>query len=109
MLIIDLLLDAANGPVTLDSKGQFGPIGVRIAKSICRAFRSGTIRNSEGAEGEEAVFRKPAQWCDYSGQIAPGVVEGLTLMDHPINPRHPAAFHVREDGWMGAVLSEAAP
>ncbi len=109
MLVIDLRLEAAGGPVTLEQKGQFGPIGVRVAKSLAVHFGGGRIRNSEGAEGELAIFRKPARWVDYSGQIAPGVLEGLTLMDHPSNPRHPAAFHVREDGWMGAVLTEPGP
>ena len=30
-------------------------------------------------------------------------------MDHPGNPNHPSAFHVREDGWMGASLTFKAP
>ena len=63
------------------------------------------MRNSEGAEGEPAIFHQPARWVDYSGYIAPGVIEGLTLFDHPLNPYHPSPFHVREDGWMGAMLS----
>ncbi len=34
---------------------------------------------------------------------------GITLMDHPANPGHPTAFHVRADGWMGASLTLAGP
>ena len=30
------------------------------------------------------------------------MVEGITYFDHPRNPRYPARWHVREDGWMGA-------
>lgn len=108
MLVLDFELDAAAGPVVLD-KGNFGPIGVRMVKSIGVHHGDGRIRNSNGAEGEPAIFRKPARWVDYSGQVAKGVVEGLTLMDHPTNPRHPAPFHVREDGWMGAMLAVEQP
>jgi hypothetical protein len=108
MLVLELQLEPAGEPVVLD-KANFGPVGVRMAKSIGVHHGGGTIRNSEGAEGEPAIFRKPARWVDYSGQIAPGVVEGLTLFDHPENPRYPAPFHVREDGWMGAMLALHEP
>jgi len=47
---------------------------------------------------------------DYSGPIAIGegdarrmVAAGVTLFDHPGNPRHPTHWHVRDDGWMGAA------
>lgn len=86
-------------------KTPFGLIGVRMAKSIGTNDGGGVIRNSEGAVNEKDVFWKPAKWVDYSGQVAPGVVEGITLMDHPSNPNHPAVFHVRGDGWMGASLT----
>ncbi len=87
----------------------FGPLGVRMAKTIGVLDGGGTIRNSEGGVDEEACFRKPARWVDYSGPIAPGVIEGITLMDHPSNPNHPVPFHVRGDGWMGAALTFPGP
>jgi hypothetical protein len=104
MLVIDLTLTPVGGDATFDKAG-FGPIGVRVAKSLSVYFGGGAIRNSEKAEGETAIFRKPARWVDYSGYIAPDIIEGLTLFDHPLNPGHPSPFHVREDGWMGAMLS----
>jgi hypothetical protein len=106
--MLDLLLAVDTEPAIFESAG-FGPIGVRVAKSVAVHFGGGRIRNSDGAEGEREVFRKPTRWVDYSGQVAPGVVEGLTLMDHPVNPGHPSPFHVREDGWMGAMLSTGGP
>ncbi len=105
VLILDLLLDPASEDVTI-GRGGFGPIGVRVAKWLSVHFGDGRIRNSSGAEGEKAIFRKPARWVDYSGSIARGILEGLTLFDHPSNPCHPCPFHVRDDGWMGATLSE---
>jgi hypothetical protein len=108
MLLIDLLLKPDSAEVTFDKAG-FGPIGVRVAKSLSVYFGGGVIRNSERAEGEAAIFHKPARWVDYSGYIAAGIIEGLTLFDHPLNPYHPSPFHVREDGWMGAMLSAERP
>jgi len=104
MLIIDTQLDPAEDTVTL-GQSAFGLIGVRMAKTIGVADGGGTIRNSEGGVDEKGCFRLPAKWVDYSGPIAPGVSEGITLMDHPGNPNHPSVFHVRDDGWMGASLT----
>jgi hypothetical protein len=38
-----------------------------------------------------------------------GVIEGITYFDHPANPNHPAKWHVREDGWMGASVCMDEP
>lgn len=107
LLVIDMELRAAR-EVTL-GQTAFGPIGVRMAKTIGVNDGGGTIRNSAGGVNEAGVFRKPAAWVDYSGPIAPGKIEGTALFDHPANPGHPACFHVRDDGWMGASLTLNAP
>jgi len=96
-------------PVEL-GKTNFGLLAVRVAKGVSAHFGGGgRITNSEGQEGERAIFGKPAKWMDYSGPVAVGqgqdrrsVVEGITYFDHPSNPRYPTCWHVREDGWMGA-------
>jgi hypothetical protein len=71
----------------------------------------GRILNSEGQVNEEEIFRKPARWCDYSGRITNDEegFGGITLMNHPMNPHNPTAFHVRNDGWMGCCLSLDTP
>jgi len=48
-------------------------------------------------------------WVDSSGPVTATAVEGVALFDHPANPGHPVAFHVRDDGWMGACLSHGRP
>ncbi len=58
---------------------------------------------------EKEIFRKPARWVDYSGPVTRETTGGITLMDHPRNPNHPASFHVRDDGWMGACLTLLQP
>jgi len=105
---ITLRPGAGRDPVLLE-KSNFGLLAVRVAKSLSHHFGGGQLTNSEGAVGEEAVFGKPAAWMDYSGPVAAGtgpernvVTEGIAFFDHPGNPRHPTAWHVRSDGWMGA-------
>ena len=107
LLVIDLVF-TADKPVTL-GKSSFGPVAVRMAKTIGVHDGGGTIRNSAGGVNEKEVFWKPAKWVDYSGPMPKGATEGITLMDHPSNPSHPSAFHVRDDGWMGACCTFAEP
>jgi hypothetical protein len=105
LMLIDLQLEApAAAPVTL-GQTPFGLIGVRMAKTIGVADGGGRILNSAGQLNEKEMFRKPARWVDYSGPVTNEATGGITLMDHPKNPGHPALFHVRNDGWMGACLT----
>jgi hypothetical protein len=113
LMLVDLefAAPAADRPATFNVN-PFGLLGVRMAKTIGIHDGGGTIRNSEGQrdeKGPDGCFRKPGRWCDYSGPIAPGKVEGITLMDHPSNVNHPTPFHVRGDGWMGACLTLEKP
>lgn len=108
LLDIHVVLDSGDEEAVFE-QGSLGPVGVRMVKTIGAFHGGGVIRNSAGAVSEEQVFRKRARWVDYSGHVDNGVIEGLTLFDHPSNPRHPAHFHVREDGWMGALLTHEAP
>lgn len=108
LLTIDLELQPATREITF-GKTPFGLIGVRMAKTIGVNDGGGRILNSEGAINEPAILWKKARWVDYSGPITPKATEGITLMDHPSNPNHPATFHVRNDGWMGASLTFDAP
>jgi hypothetical protein len=104
LLFVDMLLEPDSEDITF-GKVPFGMIGVRMAKTIGVDDGGGIIRNSEGGVDEPQIFRKRARWVDYSGPIAPGASEGITLMDHPANPNHPTAFHVRRDGWMGSSFT----
>ncbi|MCP5540834.1 MAG: PmoA family protein [Akkermansiaceae bacterium] len=102
--------------VTLEVS-NFGVFAVRVAKSVSVHFGGGKIVSSEGMEGEPSIFGQSARWMDYSGPMAKmekdgqrvAVTEGITYFDHPGNPRYPAHWHVREDGWMGASLCRNEP
>jgi hypothetical protein len=85
-------------------KTNFGFLAVRVAKGLSEHFGGGVLTNSNGAKSEAAIFGKQAKWMDYSGPVPKGDMEGITYFDHPDNPGHPAYWHVREDGWMGASV-----
>jgi hypothetical protein len=90
-------------------KTNFGFLAVRVARNLSAHFGGGQITGSTGAQGEPALFGKPAKWMDYSGPVPKGGSEGITYFDHPNNPRHPVGWHVREDGWMGASVCLLEP
>jgi hypothetical protein len=109
LMLIDLQWTAPKGkPVTI-GQSFFGPVGVRMAKTIGVRDGGGRLMNSEGALGEDAIFHKPARWVDYTGRItnAADGIAGIALMDDPRNVQHGAAYHVRTDGWMGSCTSSA--
>ncbi len=83
---------------------NFGFLAVRMAKSVAAYFGDGRITCSEGRHGEPEIFGQQAAWMDYSGSTTAEHVEGITYFDHPANPSYPSAWHVREDGWMGASV-----
>lgn len=110
-MIVDMEFSPPKGQVATFGASGFGLIAVRVAKSIGVHDGGGRILNSEGLIDEKQVFRKAARWCDYSGRLTNEVdgLAGMTLMNHPMNPHNPTAFHVRNDGWMGCCLSLDSP
>ncbi len=90
-------------------KTNFGFLAVRVARNLSAHFGGGQLTGGSGAQGEPALFGKKAVWMDYSGPVPKGGEEGITYFDHPENPNHPANWHVREDGWMGAAVCLEQP
>ncbi len=110
-MILDLEFTPPKDKPAVFGATGFGLVAVRLAKSIGVHDGGGRILNSEGQINEAEVFRKPARWCDYSGRLTNDTdgFGGITLMNHPMNPHNPTAFHVRDDGWMGCCLSLDTP
>lgn len=111
LMVVDLELSPPKGGRAEFGATGFGLMAVRMARSIGVHDGGGRILDSEGRVNEKQIFRLPARWCDYSGRVtneADGF-GGITLMNHPVNPRNPTAFHVRDDGWMGCCLSLDEP
>lgn len=101
----------AGGEGVTFRKNNFGILGLRVAKSLSVVFGQGTITGSDGSKNEKPLFGQPNRWIDYSGPVGladKSTIEGLTLIDHQLNPAHPAKWHVRDDGWIGPSLSRDA-
>jgi hypothetical protein len=83
-----------------------GSFGIRLAESM-RLMQpkqkppgEGHILNSEGlADGK--VWGQKAKWVDMSGPVE-GKTLGITIFDHPSNPRHPTRWHARDYGLFAA-------
>jgi len=73
-----------------------GGFGMRLRDEF-RQDRGAILRNSEGLQGTENIWGKPARWVDYTAEIE-GRLAGVALYDHPGNPRHPSRWHARGYG-----------
>jgi hypothetical protein len=103
LLDVDLTLTAAHGAVRFGDTKEGGLLSVRVAPTMT-GDRGGLIETSYGALTEAETWGRPAQWCDYSGaagEADPSIV-GIAIFDHPLNPRHPTHWHVRDYGLMTA-------
>jgi hypothetical protein len=100
--LMDLVLTlAATGEdVVFGDTKEAGFLSVRVASTMDVA-RGGRLESSTGGVGEEQVWGKRAQWCDYSGRVARKTV-GVALLDHPGNIGHPTYWHARNYGLMTA-------
>lgn len=75
-----------------------GPLLIRVADNM-RGSVEGTIVNSEGGRTEKECWGRRARWVDYYGPVIPGgPVNGIAVLDHPTNLRHPPGWHVRDYG-----------
>ena len=96
---LDVTLTAAEKVTFGDAKD--GLFGIRLRPVLQEDKGSGHIVNAEGLQTEKQVWSKPANWCDYAGEIA-GEKVGIAVLDHPANPRHPVRWHVRGYGLFAA-------
>ena len=76
-----------------------GLFGVRVAPQLSEEG-GGRMINADGLRGEEACWGKTGDWVDFSGEIY-GKTYGVTVMDHPSNPRR-ARYQLRGYGLLAA-------
>lgn len=91
---------ASTGDLVLGDTKE-GSMAIRVAESIRVKKADGTagsglLINREGLQNG-AVWGTHSAWCDYSGPIG-GTIQGVAILDHPSNPRHPSTWHARDYG-----------
>jgi hypothetical protein len=98
--IIDcvFVLYATAGPLDIGDTKE-GTFGIRLAPELSAPLDH--MLSSNGAEGEKAIWGKPADWVDYSGTMA-GRPVGIAVFDHPKSFRHPTTWHARAYGLLAA-------
>jgi hypothetical protein len=100
-----ITIRADHGPLTFGDTKE-GTMGVRVhpALQLKNSYGStgaaGRITDSEG-RADADVWGKAARWVDYSGPVE-GQVQGVAILDHPANLRHPAHWHARDYGLVAA-------
>jgi hypothetical protein len=94
----EFVLYATAGPLDIGDTKE-GTFGLRLAPELSAPL--GHMRNSHGAEGEKAIWGKPADWVDYTGTIS-GKPVGVAIFDSPTSFRHPTTWHARAYGLFAA-------
>ena len=89
---------ATHGPLTFGDSKE-GTFGIRVAKELDSP--PAHMVNSQGAEGEKAIWGKRADWVDYDGKVD-GEEVGIAVLDHPKSFRHPTTWHARGYGLLAA-------
>jgi hypothetical protein len=77
-----------------------GSFGMRVPDSMRQKGGVGSILTSKGIR-DAAAWGTRAEWVDYYGTVE-GSTQGVAIMDHPGNLRHPTYWHVRDYGLFAA-------
>ncbi|OHB56333.1 MAG: hypothetical protein A2173_10285, partial [Planctomycetes bacterium RBG_13_44_8b] len=97
----EITMHASQGDLTLGDTKE-GSMAIRLAPTMRLKGKvaQGHIINSQGQRDNE-TWGKRATWCDYYGPLG-GEIVGVSIFDHPQNPRHPTWWHVRDYGLFAA-------
>lgn len=101
MMDYDVTVFASEGDLVFGDTKE-GTMAIRLAPTMRLKGKvgQGHIVNSEGVT-DGATWGRRAAWCDYYGPVD-GAVVGVSIFDHPDNPRHPTWWHVRDYGLFAA-------
>jgi Methane oxygenase PmoA len=98
MIDCEFIVYATAGPLDLGDTKE-GTFAIRLAPELSAPL--GRMLNSNGSEGEKAIWGKPADWVNYSGTIS-GKQVGVAVFDSPKSFRHPTTWHARAYGLFAA-------
>lgn len=71
---------------------------VRMAADLS-VKNGGTLINAEGIKSEKETFGIKSAWMDFYGKRGE-IIEGLAIMQHPLNPWYPSPWFTRDYGFM---------
>jgi hypothetical protein len=91
----EFTIRAKKSPVKLGDTKE-GTFAIRVVKTL-EEMSGMKMTDSEGRAGEKQIWGKRANWVDYSGAVD-GREVGVTIFDHPSNPKHPTYWHARGYG-----------
>lgn len=93
--IIDvrMIIHADQGKALKFGDTEEGTLGLRLRDEF-REDRGAVLSNSDGLVGSKNIWGKRANWVDYSTDLR-GDKTGVTIIDHPANPKHPTYWHAR--------------
>ena len=101
-LILDVALSfrPADRDVTLDlNRGEPGRGGLFYSGLTIRfdnAMTPGQVLDADGRSETMEIFGSRSRWCGFAGaHREDGQVYGITMLDHPDNPRYPTTWWVR--------------
>jgi hypothetical protein len=94
----EFTVHATHGPLTFGDTKE-GTFGIRVVKQLDSP--PSRMVNSQGAEGEKAIWGKRADWVNYDGTVE-GEDLGIAVLDHPKSFRHPITWHARGYGLFSA-------
>lgn len=94
----EFVVFANEGPITFGDTKE-GTFAVRLGPELSAPHDH--MINSNGAEGEPAIWGKRADWVAYSGTVD-GKPVGIAVFDSPKSFRHPTTWHARAYGLLAA-------
>jgi hypothetical protein len=94
----EFVVAANHGPVTFGDTKE-GTFAVRLGPELSAPHDH--MLNSNGAQGEPAIWGKPADWVEYSGTVS-GKQVSVAVFDSPKSFRHPTTWHARAYGLLAA-------
>jgi hypothetical protein len=94
----EFVVNANHGPVTFGDTKE-GTFAVRLGPELSAPHDH--MINSKGAQGESAIWGKPADWVEYSGTVS-GKAVSVAVFDSPKSFRHPTTWHARAYGLLAA-------
>jgi hypothetical protein len=92
----EITISADRGTALKLGDTEEGAFGLRFADEF-KEDRGAILTNSDGLKGTSKIWGKQARWVDYSTTIK-GEQLGVSIFDHPQNPKHPSYWHARGYG-----------